>query len=139
MARHTHRTWLPTMAKPKPALPDEEEKRTIVSACEAFIRDVLKPRFLPEIRPSEFNYVVDLRGAWSGGRYRFLMRYRVGSGANADEAFDAPFARIVRTGRDCFDIDWMRHTGQWWPLHEGKTLAETLHILETDGVLSPHC
>jgi hypothetical protein len=31
----------------------------------------------------------------------------------------------------------MRHTGQWWPMYSGKTLAEALHILETDPVLRP--
>ncbi|MBB5756208.1 hypothetical protein HNR00_000906 [Methylorubrum rhodinum] len=134
------RTWMPgLMTKAKPALPDEREKLEIVAACDAFIRDVLKPRFLPEIRPSDWTYVIDIRGAWAGGRYRFLKRYRVGSGENAGEEFDAPFARLVRTGRDRFDIDWMRHTGQWWPLHEGRSLAQALHILETDGVLHPHC
>ena len=51
------------MAKAKPALPEEREKQKIVAACDAFVRDVLKPRFLPEIRPSEFNYVIDIRGA----------------------------------------------------------------------------
>jgi hypothetical protein len=33
---------------------------------------------------------------------------------------------------------WMRHTGNWYRLHTGKTLAEALHILETDQVLFPY-
>lgn len=37
----------------RPALPDDVEKRAIVAACEGFIRDVLKPRFLAEVRPTE--------------------------------------------------------------------------------------
>jgi hypothetical protein len=31
----------------------------------------------------------------------------------------------------------MRHTGQWWPLYHGKTLAEALDIIGSDGVLRP--
>jgi len=31
----------------------------------------------------------------------------------------------------------MRHTGQWWRLHVGVSLAEALRILETDEVLYP--
>lgn len=132
------RTWIPgMMAKAKPVVPDEQEKQKIVTACDAFVRDVLKPRFLPEIRPSDFNYAIDIRCAWAGGRYRFLTRYRVGSGENAGNTFDAPFASLVRTGRDRFDLDWMRHTGQWWPLYEGKSLAQALRILETDELLFP--
>jgi len=36
-----------------------------------------------------------------------------------------------------FDIYWMRHTGKWWRLYAGVTLAEALKILETDGILHP--
>ncbi|MGO8918542.1 MAG: hypothetical protein ACLQJR_21790 [Stellaceae bacterium] len=116
---------------------DDVEKQAIIAACETFIRDVLKPRFLPEIRPTELNFVVDIHGAWSGGRYRFMQRYRSGMEDNRGEEFDAPFARIDRVGRDRFDVYWMRHTGKWWRLHTGLTFAEALHILETDGLLHP--
>lgn len=119
-------------------MPDEAEKRVIVAGCEAFIRDVLKPRFLPEIKPTEWNYVVDIRGAWAAGRYRFMQRYRSGFEENRGEEFDAPFARIDRMARDRFDIHWMRHTGQWWRLYTGVTFAEALRTLETDGILHPH-
>lgn len=96
--------------------PGAAEKQAIVAACDAFIRDVLKPRFLPQISPTEWNYVVDIRGAWRAGRYRFMQRYRSGMEHNRDEEFDAPFARIDRVGPDRFDIYWMRHTGRWWRL-----------------------
>lgn len=115
----------------------EADKEIIVAACEAFIRDVLKPRFLPEIEPTPFNYVVDIRGAWAAGRYRFIQRYRSGMEHNRGEEFDAPFARIDRMGHDSFDIQWMRHTGTWWRLYSGVTLAEALLILERDATLHP--
>ena len=119
-------------------IPDAAEKQTIIAACEAFIQNVLKPRFLPEIRPTQWNYVVDIRGVWLAGRYRFVERYRSGMEHNLGEEFDAPFARIDRVGPDQFDIQWMRHTGKWWPLYSAVTLAEALRILETDGILHPH-
>jgi len=97
----------------------------------------LKPRFLPKIRPTEWNYVIDIHGAWAAGRYRFIQRYRSGMQHNRGEEFDAPFARIDRMGRGRFDIYWMRHTGKWWRLYTGVTLAEALRILETDGILHP--
>jgi hypothetical protein len=115
----------------------DAEKRAIIAACEAFIRDVLKPRFLPQVIPTKWNYVVDIHGAWAAGRYRFMQRYRSGMEDNIGEEFDAPFARIDRVARDQFDIYWMRHTGKWWRLYDSVTLAEALHILETDGLLSP--
>jgi hypothetical protein len=129
--------WMPTTRALRPALPDEVEKRAIVVACDAFVRDVLRPRFLPEVRPTEWNYVIDIHGAWAAGRYRFMQRYRSGMEHNRGDEFDAPFARIDRMGPDRFDIYWMRHTGKWWRLHVGVALAEALRILETDGVLHP--
>lgn len=66
-----------------------------------------------------------------------MQRYRSGFEHNRGEEFDAPFARIDRMGPDSFDIYWMRHTGNWWRLYTGVTLAEALRILETDGVLHP--
>ena len=129
--------WIRTVPAARPVTADDLEKQAIIIACEDFIRDVLTPRFLPEIRPTEWNYVVDIRGAWAAGRYRFIQRYRSGMEHNRGEEFDAPFARIDRMGRDRFDIYWMRHTGKWWRLHVGVTLVEALRILETDGVLHP--
>ena len=116
---------------------DEAEKQRIVAACEALIRSVLKPRFLPKVTPTKFNYAVDIHGVWAGGRYRFIQRYRSGMEHNRGEEFDAPFARIDRVGPDRFDIYWMRHTGKWWRLYAGVTLAKALEILETDGILHP--
>ena len=129
------RVWM--KVPPRPLRPNETEKEAIIRTCETFICDVLKPRFLPEVRPTEWNYVVDIRGAWAAGRYRFMQRYRSGMAHNPGEEFDAPFARIDRMGPDSFDIQWMRHTGQWWRVYSGVTLARAFHLLETDGVLHP--
>ncbi len=135
MPRAETRQWMRTARLPPVG---EIEKRSIIERCDAFVRDVLKPRFLPEIRPTEWNYIVDIRGAWAGGRYRFIQRYRSGHAENAGEEFDAPFARLDRMGPDRFNIQWMRHTGTWWPLYRGLTLADALKTLETDGILHPH-
>ena len=95
--------WMQTTRAVRPDVPGDAEKQMIVAACEAFIADVLKPRFLRDIRPTEWNYVIDIHGAWSAGRYRFMQRYRSGMAHNRGEEFDVPFARIDRMGPDCFD------------------------------------
>ena len=109
----------------------------IIAACETFIAEVLKPRFLPQVTPNAWNYVIDIHGAWSGGRYRFMERYRSGMDHNRGGEFDRPFARLDRMGPDRFYIHWMRHTGQWWRLHADVTLAEALKLLEEDRILHP--
>jgi hypothetical protein len=113
------------------------EKAAVTAACERFIADVLKPRFLPEIRPTQFNYPIDIRGRWHGNYYRFIQRYRSGFPDNVGEEFDAPFTRLDWRMPDRFDVMWHRHTGQWWRLHTMLPLAEALRVIEADGHLHP--
>jgi hypothetical protein len=40
------------------------EKAAIAAACERFIADTLKPRFLAEVAPTPFNYPVDIFSRW---------------------------------------------------------------------------
>ena len=113
------------------------EKASVTAACEQLISEFLKPRFLPEIRPTQFNYPVDIVGKWHGANYRFIQRYRSGFNENLGEEFDAPFARLDRVGRDNFDIQWRRHTGEWYRLHRGLTLVKAIETLKSDAILHP--
>jgi hypothetical protein len=36
-----------------------------------------------------------------------------------------------------YSFYWMRHTGQWWPVHKRETLSESLRLLETEGPFNP--
>lgn len=101
------------------------------------IDDFLKPRFLRAIQPTEFNYPVDIRGKWHGSKYRFIQRYRSGFPDNLGEGFDAPFARLDWISTDRFDIQWHRHTGQWFRLYRGLTLDKAIETLKSDGILHP--
>ena len=120
---------------------EKQEKAAIAATCERFIIDVLKPRFLPEIRPTEFNYPVDIFGKWRASKYSFVVRYRSGFADNAGEEFNAPFCRFDHM-EECFDetrfnVMWRRHTGQWLLLHSGATLDEALELVETHPILQP--
>ncbi|MDH2134434.1 hypothetical protein N5J77_25190 [Sphingobium yanoikuyae] len=115
----------------------ESEKARITASCERFIDEVLKPRFLPVVRSTEFNYPVDIHGKWHGTRYRFLQRYRSGFADNRGEEFDAPFVRLDWLAPDHFNIQWHRHTGAWFCLHRGKSLDQGLNLIESDGILHP--
>jgi hypothetical protein len=53
------------------------------------------------------------------------------------EEFDAPFARLDWISRDRFDLQWHRHTGQWWRLYSGLTLDEAVQTINADGHLQP--
>jgi hypothetical protein len=119
-----------------------EEKAAVAARCNGFIQDVLKPRFLPQIRPTQFNYPVDIFGKWRGNKFSFISRYRSGFADNEGEEFDDPFTRfdhveeIIADIR--FDVMWRRHTGRYWRLHSPVTLEEALHLIETEPLLQPN-
>ena len=119
----------------------KQEKADIAEVCERFIADVLKPRFLPEIRPTEFNYPVEIFGRWRGSKYSFFTRYRSGFPDDVDEEFDSAFVRLDyledNSAEMRFEVMWHRHTGQWFRRHTAVTLEEALQLLETDGLLHP--
>jgi hypothetical protein len=109
----------------------------IIAACEKFIAEVLRPRFLPEIRPTAFNYPVAIDGKWHGNKYRFITRYRSDDPRSYEPEFEAPFARLEYVSRDCFDLSWHRHTGEWFCLFQRQSLAEALHLIESEPHFEP--
>ena len=118
--------------KPKP-----QEKREITEACEALIKNVLIPRNLPKIVPTEYNFPVGISGKWHGNKYRFVTRYRSGFTHNRDEEFDAPFVRLEFVKAGQFDISWHRHTGEWFRVHTHLALKDALEIIAS-GAFGPH-
>jgi hypothetical protein len=105
------------------------------------ITDFFKPSYLPEIRPTSFNYQVDIFGWWRGSKYSFITRYRSGFPENADEEFDLAFTCLDHIEEDAaerrFNVMWHRHTGQWWRLHGKISVAQALRLIESDGLLHP--
>jgi hypothetical protein len=117
--------------------PTPTEKRSITAACERFVAEVLKPRFLPEVRPTPFNYPIDIYGKWHGNKYRFIERFRSDQADAIGSEFEAPFARLEYIGRDRFDLSYHRHTGEWLCLYQSIALAKALELIERDGHFHP--
>ena len=126
--------WAPKRVR---VLPSEVEKVKIIATCDKFVAEVLKPRFLPKIRPTEFNYPVAIYGKWHGGRYRFIERFHSDSRDAIEPEFEHSFARLDYVAPDRFDVMWHRHTGQWWRLYRSVSLPEALRSIEQDGHLHP--
>jgi len=118
-----------------------EEKAAIAAICERFVVEILKPRFLPDIRETRFNYPVDLFGQWRGSKYSFVLRCRSGWPDNAGGEFNAPFTHLdhveERLTDTRFDVTWHRHTGQWWRAHSSVPLDEALQLIEISPLLQP--
>jgi len=118
-----------------------EERAQIAATCERFIAEVLKPRFLPEVRPTPFNYPIDIFGKWRGNKFSFITRYRSGGPVNAGEEFDSAFTRLdhveEHSDEPRFHVMWHRHTGQWFRLHALVTLDEARRLIECEELLWP--
>jgi len=132
--RRGERVWAP---KP-PGPPTPAEKQAIIAACEHHLETFLRPRFLPRIVPAtSHNYVIAICGTWHGRAYRFGQIYRSVFDNRIADTFEAPFARLVHTGPDRFDLFWLRHTGKWWPMHRDVTLDQAMDLLRTVTHLRP--
>ena len=117
--------------------PTAGEKLAITAACERLIADVLKPRYLPEIKPTKFNYPIAIYGKWHGNKYRFITRYRSDGEDAIEPEFEAPFARIDVVARDRFDLFYHRHTGEWFCLYQAVTLDEALRLIGEGAHFQP--
>jgi hypothetical protein len=130
------KTWQLNRRRKTPVVP-EHEKQMVVAACDRFIREVLQPKFLPEIVPTEWNYPVAIYGKWHGGRYRFVRRFRSDRPDAIVSEFDAPFARIEWVAPGLFDVAYHRYTGEWWKIFGRVSLEQALHLIETEPLLQP--
>jgi hypothetical protein len=111
--------------------PPAGEKLAITTACEKFIAEVLKPRFLPAICPTEFNYPIAIYGKWHANKYRFITRFRSDDPRSSEPEFEAPFARLEYVSRDRFDLSYRRHTGEWLCIFQRVSLTEALRLIES--------
>jgi hypothetical protein len=111
--------------------PPAGEKLAITAACEKFIAEVLKPRFLPAICPNEFNCPIAIYGKWHANKYRFITRFRSDDPRSSEPEFEAPFARLEYVSRDRFDLSYHRHTGEWLCIFQRVSLTEALRLIES--------
>jgi hypothetical protein len=118
-----------------------QERAVVAASCERFIAETLKARFLPEVRPTSFNYPIDIVGKWRGSKYSFITRYRSGFPENLGEEFDSAFTRLDHVEEHLSDLRfyvmWHRHTGQWFRLHALVTLDEALRLMASEELLWP--
>ena len=120
--------------------PTPSEKDTITAACDDLIDNFFIPKFLPEIRPdTRYNYLVAIFGKWHGNTYRFITKYKSDGPNSIKPEFDAPFTRLEYTGKDSFDLSYMRHTGQWVRLFERLSLAEAVKTIKEMIHFHPTC
>jgi hypothetical protein len=113
------------------------EKSAVTAACQHLIDGFFKPRFLPVIRPTQFNYPVDILGKWHGTKYRFIQRYRSGFPENRGEEFDAPLPASTGSAETASTSNGTAIPGNGSACIAGLALVEAIDTLRSDGLLHP--
>ena len=124
--------WSPSSRAAGPAL-DAATKAQVEAKARGLIDNELRPRNVqPPPEDARFNYISDITLKWHGSTLFFVAVYAC-PGPNAlSPSFEARFARLKPAGGGRFDLAFMRHTGEWVPLHRGLTLDQCLEAIRDD-------
>jgi hypothetical protein len=129
--------WVLSSGAAGPAL-DAAGKAQVEARARELIEKELRPRHVkPPPEDSHSNYLTDITLKWHGTTLFFVAVYAC-PGPNAlAPPFEDRFARLTSAGGGRFDLDFMRHTGQWVPLHQGLTLEQCLVAIRDDPWFIP--
>lgn len=138
MAKKAGKRWIRSPLKqPKPKVP-ESEKQLVEEKCNELIETEFKPKYI-ESPPtnSNLNYRVDIFCKWYRNYFYLCSTYNCPSPMAISPSFESRSARLEYVGPDCFNIAYMRHTGQWWEIKRGLSLEDCLLELRNNPLLHP--
>lgn len=137
MPRKNQKQWIysPSKAK-KPKVP-EAEKQMITQQCQQFIDSELKPRYLNPNPPNKYHIIEDIFGKWYHSFYYLCYTYRFTKASPTEPAREEKFTRLEYTGKDTFNIAYMRHTGKWWEVNTELSLEQALEEIKNNPIFHP--
>jgi len=138
MAKKAKKLWLSSSPKQsKPTVPDTE-KQLIEQKCNELIQTEFKPKYI-DSPPTDHdsNYRTDIFGKWYRNYFYFCSTYNCPSPRAISPSFESRSARLEYVGPDCFNVAYMRHTGQWWEILHGLSLEECLSEIRNNPLLHP--
>lgn len=120
---------------PSAVEPPDGEKRLIDAFAEKLIAK-LKETF-PKPR-KEYNYVTDVYGKWSGGRFYLVERYACPSPRALSPFFEIGMARLDCFGNGNYAVYAKRHNGEWMPIRFNEGLRACLKELSENEWFKIH-
>jgi hypothetical protein len=98
------------------------------------IETVLKSRYVkPPPKNRRINYAEEIYTKWHQSRFfYFCARYRSPLRNGTSTTFEVKIARMAHMGNGCFNLSYMRHTGQWWQLYTDLTIDECLERIRDE-------
>jgi hypothetical protein len=138
MAKRAKKIWLPITPKQAKHTVPESEKQLVKQRCDEIIETELKPKYIePPPTDNDFNYRVDIFSKWYRNYFYLCSTFNCLSPRAISPSFESKFARLEYVGPDCFNVAYMRHTGQWWEICQNLTLEQCLQELRTNPLLQP--
>ena len=129
-------TWGPAK-QPKSKIP-ENTKRDLETKANDLVESFLKPTYIkPPPKDKDFNYIIDIFTKWYRGYFYFCSKYHCPSPNAISPFFEDKFARLEYIGNNCFNLAFMRHTGQWLEIHTNLSIDECLAIIKEDPNFQP--
>ncbi len=116
---------------PKAKVP-ENLKTSVELRFNELIQTTLKPQHVKPPKDTEFNYIVDIYARWTRNYFYLIAKYHCPSPNAIAPFFESKFARLEYAGNQLFNLAYMRHTGQWWPLYSDVTLDQCVRIVRED-------
>jgi hypothetical protein len=121
------KTWMPFPPKKEKAKTSELLKIGVEKRANELVRAVLKPKYIqPPPENPQYNYITDIYIKWHGSYFYFYAIYCCPFPNAISPTFDTGFARMEYTGKNQFNLSYMRHTGQWYEIYSGLSLDECL-------------
>jgi hypothetical protein len=113
-------------------------KAEVEAKARDLIETILKPKHVkPPPEDQRWNYIIDIGGKWFRSYFYFYSTYTC-PGPNAlSPTFESKFARLEYVGAGRFNLAYMRHTDQWWEVHQGLMLDQCLDLIRDDGLFQP--
>ena len=123
--------------QPKTEVPNVLREE-VQSRANKLVQSVLIPEHVaPPPKDKRFNYLVDIYSKWRGSYFYFCSKYCC-PGPNAiSPFFEAKFARLEYVGNNCFNLSYMRHTGQWLEIYPGLSLDECFSAIRDESHFLP--
>lgn len=129
--------WMPVSKKVNPKVP-ENVKSSVNMIIGQFINDYLKPKYIqPPPENRRFNYITDIFSRWHHHYLHLCTTYNSPHPDAISPSFELKFTRLEYISNDCYNMSYMRHTGQWREIYRGMTLDECIETIKEDSFFAP--
>ena len=116
---------------PKAKIP-ELMKEVTTKHCNTLVETLKMQHVQPPPEGIDTSYITDIYLKWFRGNLYFCAQYCCRAKNCIEPSFEIKFARMEYAGNRCFNLSFMRHTGQWVELYPGLPLEECLEAIRTE-------